>query len=149
MTNLTRFLVILAIVLQSRSMSSKAANTPQIARDMNMNTNVFHDNKSQHSSACEDGKDEADCQNRTGACGPGYVTAGGSCFLYVSALRDVPISWDDALNECQLRGLQLASLNTPAEWDDVTRLLETMEFDVTLRQIYIGLTSVSPSTPIM
>ncbi|KAK7488816.1 hypothetical protein BaRGS_00019951 [Batillaria attramentaria] len=101
---------------------------------------------------CDGGEDEVDCPYATRMCGPGYVTAGGSCFLYVSIPPDVSMSWNDASNECQRRGLQLASLNTPAKWDDVTRLLEMRrEFYSSGKpqEIYIGLRSVHPSVPIM
>ncbi|KAK7493412.1 hypothetical protein BaRGS_00015312, partial [Batillaria attramentaria] len=99
---------------------------------------------------CEGGEDEVNCPYTSRACGLDYVPAGGSCFLYVSVPRDVRLSLDDASDECQRRGLQLASLNTPAEWDDVTRLLEMrhkLEPTPKTQKVYIGLTSAHPSIP--
>ncbi|KAK7501680.1 hypothetical protein BaRGS_00007111 [Batillaria attramentaria] len=98
---------------------------------------------------CEGGEDEIHCPYTTPRCGPGYVTAGGSCFLFVSVPSDVRISWDDASNECQRRGLQLASLNTPTEWDDVTRFTKKIDLQPRSWRIYIGLRSAHPSLPII
>ncbi|KAK7501940.1 hypothetical protein BaRGS_00006692 [Batillaria attramentaria] len=99
---------------------------------------------------CEGGEDEVDCPYTTRTCGPGYVTAGGHCYVMAISSADAFISRPDASKECQLRGLKLVSLNTPAEWDDVMGLLETHHIVAPIGElIHVGLTTANPSVPIM
>lgn len=91
---------------------------------------------------CIDGKDEVDCPYTSATCGPGFLSAGGSCFFYVTTTKQ--LTWNDASNVCLLRGARLASLNTLEKFRDINRFLLLRQLESAL---YIGLKSAAPTLP--
>lgn len=96
-------------------------------------------------SDCAAGEDELNCPY-TGVCGPGFLTISGRCYVYVIPPPSQRFDWDDAAEVCHLRHSgYLASLNTPAEWNDVTSTLRLRPFD----RVYVGLHSAPSRLPFM
>nr|KAG5708960.1 hypothetical protein BaRGS_009369 [Batillaria attramentaria] len=83
---------------------------------------------------CAGREDESHCRYKSDACGPDLIFAGASCYSYVTVNRD--INWYDALGLCKERGQRLASLNTPEEWENVTRVLKQGKLSTS---VYMGL----------
>ncbi|KAK7484729.1 hypothetical protein BaRGS_00024014, partial [Batillaria attramentaria] len=65
---------------------------------------------------CAGMDDEADCPYTTDVCGPGLISVGTGCFIFMRPENS--ITWDEASDECLLRGAHLASFNTRQEWLD-------------------------------
>ena len=93
---------------------------------------------------CEGGEDEVDCGYESEDCGPGLISAAGSCYLYADDVVFSSMSSLDASRECEKRGGYLVSLNTPEEWKIISDLLlKQMIFDT----IFIGLRDQSRALP--
>ena len=90
---------------------------------------------------CEGGEDEVDCGYESEDCGPGLISAAGSCYLLENFNGKTN---DEASVECQRRGGYLVSLNTPEEWKVLSQLmLERIPFDY----IFVGLRFNNPTLP--
>ena len=90
---------------------------------------------------CEGGEDEVDCGYESEDCGPGLISAAGSCYLLENFNGKTS---DEATVECQRRGGYLVSLNTPEEWKVLSQLmLERIPFDY----IFVGLRFNNPTLP--
>ncbi|KAK7451158.1 hypothetical protein BaRGS_00039870, partial [Batillaria attramentaria] len=84
---------------------------------------------------CTGGEDEADCPY-TGRCGQGKLTISDRCYMYV---HQSTIEWIDAETMCRQHGGYLASLNTPREWNDVSKVLQDSVFTFTaVTEIQVG-----------
>ena len=93
---------------------------------------------------CEGGEDEVDCGYESEDCGPGLISAAGSCYLYADDVVFSSMSSLEASRECEKRGSYLVSLNTPEEWKIISDLLlKQMIFDT----IFIGLRDQSRALP--
>ena len=70
---------------------------------------------------CAGGEDEAPCPYSSARCGPGRLSIGPSCYIYVAPAG--PTSWQQASENCRSRGATLAVLKTLEEWTSVARVL--------------------------
>ncbi|PVD24182.1 hypothetical protein C0Q70_14652 [Pomacea canaliculata] len=73
-------------------------------------------------SDCVGNEDEVDCPYTGHVCGPGFLSANGTCLQFVKPFQDV--SWETAAETCKSRGLVLMTANTPAEWEATRDLLQ-------------------------
>ncbi|XP_025116258.1 uncharacterized protein LOC112577405 [Pomacea canaliculata] len=69
-------------------------------------------------SDCVGNEDEVDCPYTSHVCGPGFLSANGTCLQFVKTVKEV--SWETAKKTCESRGLLLMTANTPAE-EEATR----------------------------
>ncbi|PVD24181.1 hypothetical protein C0Q70_14651 [Pomacea canaliculata] len=72
-------------------------------------------------SDCVGNEDEVDCPYTSHVCGPGFLSANGTCLQFVKPVQDV--SWETASETCKSRGLVLMTANTFAEWEATRDLL--------------------------
>ena len=70
---------------------------------------------------CAGGEDEAPCPYSSARCGPGRLSIGPSCYIYVAPAG--PTSWQQASENCRSRGATLAVLKTQEEWTSVAKVL--------------------------
>ncbi|PVD35473.1 hypothetical protein C0Q70_02436 [Pomacea canaliculata] len=94
-------------------------------------------------SDCVGGEDEVDCPYTSHVCGPGFLSANGTCLQFTKT--DQNISWNTASKTCESRGMQLTAANTPAEWEATLDILRYRPYEYLL----YGLVPPSPPLPYM
>ncbi|KAK7453167.1 hypothetical protein BaRGS_00039650 [Batillaria attramentaria] len=96
---------------------------------------------------CVHSEDEMACPYTTDECGPGFIMAGGSCFIFLT--HEKKISWEDAADECRKRDAYLAILHTEGEWEELTESLSVRNSKLDLEGTLIGLRSLESFAPDM
>ena len=94
-------------------------------------------------SECQKGEDEHLCAYNNGACN-GSIAFEGKCYKYFDWSK--AITWTDAFNECKKRGAELASLNTPKEWNAIENALD---YGHRASVVFIGLRTADPNLPVI
>ncbi|PVD27971.1 hypothetical protein C0Q70_10547 [Pomacea canaliculata] len=79
-------------------------------------------------SDCVGSEDEAICTYTSPRCGVGQPFFEKSCYIWEKLLPNV--TWKEAFDFCLSRGMRLASLNTPAEWNNAVDLLRLADYSV-------------------
>ena len=92
---------------------------------------------------CQDGEDEHLCPYNKGACN-GSIAFEDRCYQYFDWSK--AITWTDAFNECKKRGAELASLNTPEEWNAIENALD---YGHRASVVFIGLRTADPNLPVI
>ncbi|KAK7453171.1 hypothetical protein BaRGS_00039654 [Batillaria attramentaria] len=87
------------------------------------------------------------CFKMTDECGPGFIMAGGSCFIFLT--HEKKISWEDAADECRRRDAYLAILHTEGEWEELREFLSIRNSKLDLEGTLIGLRSLESFAPDM
>ena len=94
-------------------------------------------------SECQKGEDEHLCAYNNGACN-GSIAFESKCYKYFDWSK--AITWTDAFNECKKRGAELASLNTPEEWNAIENALD---YGHRASVVFIGLRTADPNLPVI
>ena len=89
---------------------------------------------------CAGGEDEAPCPYSSARCGPGRLSIGPSCYIYVAPAG--PTSWQQASENCRSRGATLAVLKTLEEWTSVARVVLRQSLHRE-NKLYIGIRTTS------
>ena len=92
---------------------------------------------------CEKGEDENLCDYNKGACN-GSIAYKDKCYRYFD--WSTAITWLDAFKECKKRGAELASLNTPTEWNAIENALD---YGHRASVVFIGLRTADPNLPVI
>ncbi|KAL8570306.1 hypothetical protein ACOMHN_011327 [Nucella lapillus] len=92
---------------------------------------------------CQKGEDEHLCPYNKGACN-GSIAFEDKCYQYFDWSK--AITWTDAFNECKKRDSELASLNTPREWNAIENALD---YGHRASVVFIGLRTADPNLPVI
>lgn len=90
---------------------------------------------------CIGSEDEADCPYTSPRCGVGQPFFENSCYIW-----QMPwplMTWKEAFDFCLSQGARLASLNTPAEYNNVFSLLRLTEYG----NAYVGMLQMFMQRP--
>ncbi|PVD27972.1 hypothetical protein C0Q70_10548 [Pomacea canaliculata] len=84
-------------------------------------------------SDCVGSEDEAICPYTSDRCGVGQPFFENSCYIWQ---KPSPVmTWKEAFDFCLSRGARLASLNTPAEWNNAISLMSLADYTV----VFVGM----------
>ncbi|PVD35464.1 hypothetical protein C0Q70_02427 [Pomacea canaliculata] len=92
-------------------------------------------------SDCVGGEDEVDCPYTSHVCGPGFQSANGTCLQFTKTDHD--ITWVEASEACESRGMLLMAAHTPAEWAAIQDLLRYRPLETP----FYGMVLASPALP--